>query len=57
MKLRHLGASGLKVSEIGIGASTLGESVDGDAAITLVREAIAAGITYIDTAVTYSMGR
>lgn len=57
MKLRQLGASGLKVSEIGIGASTLGESVDGDAAIALVQQAIAAGITYIDTAVTYSMGR
>lgn len=57
MKLRHLGASGLLVSEIGIGASTLGESVDGDAAIALVRDAIAAGITYIDTAVTYNLGR
>jgi aryl-alcohol dehydrogenase-like predicted oxidoreductase len=57
VKLRHLGASGLLVSEIGFGASTLGESVDGDAAITLVRHAMSAGITYIDTAVTYNSGR
>jgi aryl-alcohol dehydrogenase-like predicted oxidoreductase len=57
LKLRHLGASGLLVSEIGIGASTLGESVDGDEAIALVRGAINEGVTYIDTAVTYTMGR
>ena len=52
-----MGASGLLVSEIGFGASTLGESVDGDAAIALVRHALGAGITYIDTAVTYTGGR
>lgn len=57
MRLRHLGASGLLVSEIGFGASTLGESVDGDVAISLVRHAMSAGITYIDTAVTYNSGR
>ena len=45
------------MSEIGFGASTLGESVDGDAAIAVVRHAMSAGITYIDTAVTYNGGR
>src|SRR5438309_8537758 len=52
-----MGASGLVVSEVGFGASTLGESVDGDDAIDLVRYAMSRGITYIDTAITYNGGR
>src|SRR5258706_13409502 len=57
MKLRHLGTSGLQVSELGFGTTTLGEAVHGDEAIALVRHAMSAGITYFDTAVTYSGGR
>ena len=57
MKLRPLGASGLLVSEVGFGTTTLGEAVHGDEAIALVRHAIDAGITYFDTAVTYSGGQ
>jgi len=57
VKLRPLGASGLLVSEVGFGTTTLGEAVHGDEAIALVRHAIDAGITYFDTAVTYSGGQ
>lgn len=57
MKLRHLGASGLQVSELGFGTTTLGEAVHGDEATRLVHHAMSAGITYFDTAVTYSGGR
>jgi aryl-alcohol dehydrogenase-like predicted oxidoreductase len=57
MKIRRLGSSGLNVSELGFGTTTLGEAVDGDDAIALVRHAISAGVTYFDTAVTYSGGR
>jgi aryl-alcohol dehydrogenase-like predicted oxidoreductase len=57
MRLRSLGRSGLRVSEIGFGTTTLGEAVHGDDAVALVRHAMLAGITYFDTAVTYSGGR
>src|SRR5438067_2240726 len=54
---RHVGASGLLVSEIGFGTTTLSEAVHGDEAVALVHHALARGITYFDTAVTYSGGR
>ena len=57
MKLRQLGASGPLVSELGFGTTTLGEAVHGDDAVALVHHAMSAGITYFDTAVTYSGGR
>jgi len=57
VNVRHVGASGLLVSEIGFGTTTLGEAVHGDEAVALVRHALARGITYFDTAVTYSGGR
>jgi aryl-alcohol dehydrogenase-like predicted oxidoreductase len=52
-----MGRAGLLVSEVGFGTTTLGEAVHGDDAVALVRYAMAAGITYFDTAVTYSGGR
>jgi aryl-alcohol dehydrogenase-like predicted oxidoreductase len=57
VELRRLGGSGLRVSTIGFGTTTLGEAVHGEDAIALVRHAMEAGITYFDTAVTYSGGR
>ncbi|MGH2492683.1 MAG: aldo/keto reductase [Candidatus Limnocylindria bacterium] len=57
MEFRRLGASGLKVSEIGFGTTTLGEAVHGDEAVALVHHAISQGVTYFDTAVTYNLGR
>ena len=57
MEQRRLGTSGLQVSAIGLGGNTFGATVDGDEAVKTIRLAIDAGITFIDTADVYSMGR
>ena len=57
MEQRRLGRSGLTVSAIGLGGNTFGATVDGDAAVKTIRHAIEEGITFIDTADVYSMGR
>ena len=57
MEQRRLGTSGLQVSAIGLGGNTFGATVDGDEAVKTIRQAIDAGITFIDTADVYSMGR
>src|SRR5258706_6021789 len=57
IQVRRLGTSGPLVSEIGFGTTPLGEAVFDDEAIALVRHAMSRGITYLDTAVTYSGGR
>jgi aryl-alcohol dehydrogenase-like predicted oxidoreductase len=57
VELRTLGASGLKVSAIGLGANTFGSTVDGDAAVAVIRRALDCGVTFIDTADVYSNGR
>ena len=56
MRERRLGANGLMVSEIGLGAWPLGGGmgeVDEDLAVATVRAAIDQGITLIDTAQAY----
>lgn len=57
MEQRRLGTSGLTVSAIGLGGNTFGATVDGDEAVRTIRHAIDEGITFIDTADVYSMGR
>lgn len=57
MELRRLGNSGLVVSPIGLGGNTFGATVDGDAAVSVIRHALDQGITFIDTANSYSNGR
>lgn len=57
MEQRQLGKSGLTVSAIGLGGNTFGATVDGDEAVQTIRHAIDQGITFIDTADVYSMGR
>jgi aryl-alcohol dehydrogenase-like predicted oxidoreductase len=55
MEFRHLGRSGLKVSEISYGNwITHGSQVADDAAIACVREALDLGITTFDTADVYA---
>jgi aryl-alcohol dehydrogenase-like predicted oxidoreductase len=54
---RRLGTSGLQVSAIGLGGNTFGATVDGDDAVKTIQHAIDQGITFIDTADVYSMGR
>jgi aryl-alcohol dehydrogenase-like predicted oxidoreductase len=54
MQTRRLGATGLTVSELGLGAGPLGdEALDDAAAERLVRDAVDLGITLIDTAPSY----
>jgi aryl-alcohol dehydrogenase-like predicted oxidoreductase len=57
MEQRRIGISGLKVSTIGLGGNTFGATVDGDDAVRTIQAAIDQGITFIDTADVYSMGR
>src|SRR5690606_27549442 len=55
MEFRHLGRSGMKVSEISYGNwITHGSQVDADTAIACVREALDLGITTFDTADVYA---
>lgn len=57
MKTRILGNSGLEVSAIGFGCmglnSSYGDALSKDAAIALVRQAVARGETFFDTAEVY----
>jgi aryl-alcohol dehydrogenase-like predicted oxidoreductase len=53
MKLRRLGTSGLKVSEVGIGCNNFGMRIDEKATDAVVNAAIDAGITLFDTADIY----
>lgn len=57
MEQRRLGSSGLTVSAIGLGGNTFGATVDGDEAVQTIQQAIDQGITFIDSADVYSMGR
>lgn len=63
MRTRAFGATGIRVSEIGLGAWQLVRSSqwpdgpDEDEAIRLVHSALAAGVTFIDTAPGYAEGR
>src|ERR671939_2017180 len=55
MEFRHLGRSGLKVSEISYGNwLTHGSQVEEDAAVACVRAALDEGITTFDTADVYA---
>ena len=58
MEFRHLGRSGLKISEIAYGNwVTHGSQIDDDRAIACVNAALDAGITTFDTADGYQRGR
>jgi aryl-alcohol dehydrogenase-like predicted oxidoreductase len=53
MKLRRLGNSGLKVSEVGLGCNNFGMRIDADETQAVVDAAIEAGVTLFDTADIY----
>jgi aryl-alcohol dehydrogenase-like predicted oxidoreductase len=58
MKTRHLGRSGLKITEIAYGNwLTHGSQVEEDAALACVRQALDVGITTFDTADVYAATR
>ena len=62
MKYRKLGKSGIKVSEIGFGAWTIGldwwgKKIDDDEAIRMLKRAYDLGINFYETADMYGKGR
>ncbi len=61
MRYRQLGNSGLKVSEIGLGCDTFGQSsagnLDEQTSTAIVNHALELGINYIDTADVYGGGQ
>ncbi len=57
MKYRRLGNSGLKVSEIGLGANNFGRRLDVEGTAAVIDRALGVGINLIDTANTYGGGR
>ncbi len=56
MRYRHLGASGLEVSEIGIGTNNFGARLDAKKSETVVHAALDQGINLFDTANIYTHG-
>ncbi len=53
MKIRKLGRTGLKVSEICLGTMTFGHQCDEKTSFAIMDKAAAAGVTFIDTADVY----
>ncbi len=58
MRYRHLGRSGLEVSEVGLGANSFGEPnrTTYDQAEKIIDEAIDCGVNFIDTSNVYAQG-
>ncbi len=57
MEYRQLGSAGIKVSSLCLGTMNFGDSTDEPTGIELVRDFVAAGGTFIDTADVYQQGR
>ena len=57
MRYRVLGASGIKVSEICLGAMMLGGATDAAESQRIVGHAADSGVNFIDTADVYADGR
>ncbi|MGI9475431.1 MAG: aldo/keto reductase, partial [Hyphomicrobiaceae bacterium] len=53
MEIRNLGASGLRVSAVGLGCNNFGVRLDSEASRAVIDTAIDAGITLFDTADMY----
>ena len=53
MELRNLGASGLRVSVVGLGCNNFGQRIDLESSRAVIHKALDAGITLFDTADTY----
>ncbi len=56
MRYRPLGSSGLVVSVVGVGCNAFGARIDADAVRDVVDAAFDSGVTFFDTADTYSLG-
>jgi aryl-alcohol dehydrogenase-like predicted oxidoreductase len=57
MELRKLGRSGTKVSALGLGGNTFGNTATDDESIALIKRALDLGINFIDTADSYAATR
>ena len=57
MEYRRLGTSGLQVSVIGLGTNNFGPRIDYPAAERVLRQAVDAGINFIETSNTYGAGQ
>ena len=57
MELRRVGASGLKVSEVGLGCNNFGMRIEQEAATAVVDAALEAGVNFFDTADVYGGAR
>lgn len=57
MEYRNLGASGLKVSQLGLGTNSFGGRADKKTSIDIIHAALDNGITLIDTANGYTQGQ
>ena len=56
MKIKRLGRTGLKVSEICLGTMTFGNQADQAASYAIMDTADAAGVNFFDTADVYPLG-
>ena len=54
MEYRNLGASGLKVSVLGLGTNAFGSRADRDTSVRIIHQALDLGINFLDTANIYS---
>lgn len=57
MEYRRLGTAGLKVSVIGLGCNALGGRADRATSVRVVARALDLGVTFLDTANTYTGGQ
>ncbi|MCL4543650.1 MAG: aldo/keto reductase [Chloroflexi bacterium] len=57
MRIKRLGHTGLKVSEICLGTMTFGSQADEDTSRAIVQRALDAGVNFFDTANVYNAGR
>lgn len=57
MHYRRLGNSGLRVSAVGLGTNNFGGRTDEPGAIRVIEQALESGVTTIDTADVYNLGR
>src|ERR1700742_3522714 len=55
--LRELGATGVKISALGLGGHHLGDAKDEATAMQIVHEAIDGGITFFDNCWEYNRGK
>jgi aryl-alcohol dehydrogenase-like predicted oxidoreductase len=56
MKIKHLGRTGLKVTEICLGTMTFGNQCDEPTSHAIMSKAFEAGVTFFDTADAYPLG-